>query len=301
MKSNKKSIIIYIAISIVTLVSVYLYLFSNPTSLKAEEKQYFKSLSDTSKIIAKGKLPLKDTTILLDSRKVYIEITSKQNRGTFLLLHGWNLPATDWCNKTSLCEKILNKGFNIVMPDLGKSVYQKNNFPETRFDWRIYPTRQWISDTLIPFLQKKYSLLLKNEKNYLVGLSTGARGVALLLLDFPDLFKGAAALSGDYAQEKMPTDNLMTGYYGTFQKFNERWLNTDNPVMRIKKFKTPIYLGHGKLDKIVPPEQTKMFYDSLKKYHPNLKIKLSMPDAQHDYQYWGSEIDNILVFFDVEK
>ncbi|NTW33481.1 MAG: esterase family protein, partial [Bacteroidetes bacterium] len=197
MKSIKKHIIIYIAITIIITVSICFYLINNLSLVNAEKQQGFKLLSDKGKIIAKGKLPLKDTTVILDNRKVYIKITSKKSRGTFLLLHGWNLPATDWCDKTSICEKLLNKGFNIVSPDMGKSVYQGKNYFETRIEWRNYPTRMWLSDTLIPFLQKKYSLFLNNEKNYLVGLSTGARGVALVLLDFPDLFKGAAALSGD--------------------------------------------------------------------------------------------------------
>jgi len=296
MKTINKYKIIYIAI-FVLIISVLAYYSISTSSLKAE----ILPLSDSVNIVSKSKLPLNDTIIILNNRKVYVKISKNEIRGTFLLLHGWNLPATDWCDKTVLCQKLLNKGFNIVMPDMGKSVYQKNNFPQTRIDWKHYPTRLWLSDTLIPFLQNNYSLLLKNENNYLVGLSTGARGVALLLLDYPELFKGAAVLSGDYSQEKLQNDNLMTGYYGAYNKYKDRWLNIDNPVKRVGEFKTPIYLGHGKLDKVVPPSQTKMFYDSLKKYHPNLKIKLNMPDAQHDYKYWGSEVDNILVFFDIEE
>ncbi|MFA4852641.1 MAG: prolyl oligopeptidase family serine peptidase, partial [Bacteroidales bacterium] len=64
-------------------------------------------------------------------------------------------------------------------------------------------------------------------------------------------------------------------------------------------YKTPIYLAHGMLDQVVPPEQTIMFYDSLKKYHPDLKIKLNMPNARHDYLFWNSEVDNILKFFEI--
>jgi S-formylglutathione hydrolase FrmB len=250
--------------------------------------------------VVTGRLPLKDTVLEINKHKVFIKVPKIKKNGCFLLLHGWNLPAEDWCDKTSLCSKVLEKGFYIVLPDMGKSVYQENNYPETRYEWRIYPTRKWLSDTLIPELQKEYSLFLKTDKNYLVGLSTGARGVALLLLDLTELFKGAAALSGDYAQEKMPTDNLMTGFYGPFLKYKERWLKTDNPLSRVKEYKTPLYLGHGKLDQVVPPEQTKIFYDSLKKYHPELKIKLNMPDARHDYIYWDSEVDNILKFFKIE-
>ncbi len=241
-----------------------------------------------------------DTLLIIDNRKVFIKVPTQKTRGTFLVLHGWNFPADDWCNKTGLCSKATEQGFYVVLPDMGKSIYQDQNYPETRNEWRVYPTRSWLSDTLIPLLQKKYGLLLKNDSNYIVGLSTGARGVALVLLDFPDLFKGAAALSGDYDQVKMPNDNLMTAYYGAYLTHKERWQKTDNPVYRISEYKTPIYLGHGTIDKVVPPAQTIEFYDSLKKYHPTLKTKLSMPEAAHAYEYWDSEVDSIMKFFEIK-
>ena len=243
-------------------------------------------------------LPVHDTVIYLNKRKIVIKIPkNKKKSGSFLVLHGWNFPPEDWCTKTSLCDKATENGFYMVMPDMGKSIYHNAITPVTRPDWRGNPTRKWLTDTLIPFLQKNYALFSDKENNFIVGLSTGARGVALVLLDLPSLFKGAAALSGDYNQSDMPNDKLSTGYYGAFKKFKNRWDTVDNPLHRIREFSTPLYLGHGTDDKIVPPRQTKVFYDSLVKYHPKLKIKLNMPKACHDYQYWRSEVDNILTFF----
>lgn len=242
-----------------------------------------------------------DTLLMINDRKVFIEVPEKKSRGTFLVLHGWNFPADDWCNNTSLCEKIKKLGFYIVLPDMGKSVYQDVNYPETRVEWLVYPTRSWLSDTLIPYLQKEFGLFLETDSNYIVGLSTGARGVALVLLDYPDLFRGAAALSGDYDQVKMPGDNLMTGFYGAYAAYKERWKKIDNPVYRIKEYKTPMYLCHGTNDKVVPPEQTNEFYDSLIFYHPKLKIKINRPAAGHTYDYWDSEVDSIIGFFGINK
>lgn len=300
MNVNRSFLIIAIT-STVALIMIFSVLFFVPgftqkKEINNEHKAYVKQ--DT---LVQGKLPLSDTTIILNKHSVILKICTSKKKGTFILFPGWNFPADDWCNKTELCSKILSSGYCIVLPEMGKSVYQEKNYPETLLEWRLYPTRGWLSDTLIPTLQKKYSLLAENENNYVIGLSTGARGVALILLDFPDLFKGAAALSGDYNQTSMPADNLMTGFYGSFYKFPDRWKNTDNPVTRIREYKTPIYLGHGKQDKVVPPEQTIMFYDSLKKYHPALKIILNMPAAQHNYDYWSSEVDNILKFFGILK
>jgi len=300
MNANKKFLLISITATIALVMIISVLFFVPAFTQKEKKEKNNKSLLPKDSIIS-GKLPKADTTLIIDNQKVILKICQQKKKGTFILLPGWNFPADGWCNNTDICSKILESGYCIVLPEMGKSVYQEKNYPETRPEWRVYPTRRWFTDTLIPLLQDKYSLLESNENNYIIGLSTGARGVALVLLDFPDLFKGAAALSGDYNQVKMPSDNLMTGYYGSYNKFKDRWEKTDNPVSRIKEYKTPIYLGHGKLDKVVPPAQTIMFYDSLKKYHPDLKIKLNMPDAQHNYDYWGSEVDSIFKFFGITK
>jgi dienelactone hydrolase len=299
MNANKKFLLVSITATI-ALVMIISVLFFVPAFTQKEKKENNKILLPKDSIIT-GKLPKSDTVLNIDKQKVFLKICKQKKKGTFILLPGWNFPADGWCDNTDICSKILESGYCIVLPEMGKSIYQEKNYPETRPEWRVYPTRGWLSDTLLPMLQEKYSLLLKDENNYIIGLSTGARGVALMLLDFPDLFKGAAALSGDYNQVTMSADNLMTGFYGSYYKFKDRWKNTDNPISRIKEFKTPIYLGHGKLDKVVSPEQTKMFYDSLKKYHPDLKIKLSTPDSQHNYEYWGSEVANIFKFFGITK
>jgi S-formylglutathione hydrolase FrmB len=300
MNINKRFLVISItsAIALIIIISSFIFIsaFTQKKDKTSNEKGKFIKHNDT--IISANSIK-HDTLLIVDNHSVFIKVCPHRKKGTFLVLHGWNLPADDWCTKTTLCSKVLEKGYDIIMPDMGKSVYQEHNYPETYSEWKTFPTRQWLSDTLIPKLQKGYSLLIGTENNYLVGLSTGARGVALVLLDFPELFKGAAALSGDYDQTKEQSDYLITGYYGPYETFKARWIEQDNPITRIKEYKTPIYLGHGKLDQIVPPEQTIMFYDSLKKYHPDLKLKLSMPDAQHDYYYWDSEVDNILKFFGI--
>jgi len=229
---------------------------------------------------------------------VYIKAPyQKKPIGTIVVLPGWNLPVLDWCTKTTLCQKALAQGYILIMPEMGKSVYSYELFTETRKDWLKYATRRWFIDTLISYFQKKYNLLLPGQKNYILGLSTGARGVALLSLDCPNIFIKAAGLSGDYDQTQMSEDNLMKGYYGSFAQFKTRWTGKDNIVYRFKELAIPIYLGHGKADQVVPPQQTVQFSDSLKKYKPNL-ITLHLDEkAGHTYSYWDSEVDRVLEFF----
>jgi enterochelin esterase-like enzyme len=297
---KKFQLIILPAVILILLIIIIfsLYFYSkNAGSDIAGNISYKNSQADS--VNKKNLLPKHDTDINVDNRKVIVKTSgSTEKKGTILVLHGWNLPPEEWCTKTTLCEKASELGYFLVLPDMGRSNYQRCSFPETRNEWRNEPGRFWIIDTLIPFIQKEFSLLWDDERNFIVGLSTGARGVALVILDEPKLFKGAAALSGDYDQSKIPDDNIYNGFYGPYNKFKKRWDTADNAVYRIKEFNTPFYLGHGKLDKVCPPEQTKLFYDSLIKYHPKLQVELNMPDAGHDYNYWDSEVDNILKFFE---
>jgi len=248
------------------------------------------------------KIVLKDTILQIANKnhfvKVSIKIPEKEAIGTIVVLPGWNHPANNWCTKTEFCSKALQKGYVLILVDMIRSIYSKRTYIETRKDWRIYPTRKWFTDTLITYIQKNYNLLQENQNNLIIGLSTGARGVALLCLDCPKIFKKAAALSGDYDQTKMPEDALCISFYGEMSKFAERWNGGDNVINRISEFKTPIYLAHGKLDKIVPCNQTELFYEVLKKQKPELQVKCSInPNADHNYKYWDSEVDSVLEFF----
>ncbi len=216
-----------------------------------------------------------------------------------LILQGWNFPKEDWCQRSSLCQKAKALGYRLIMPEMGKSTYSTRLYRETRAEWRSYPTRRWLSDTLIPYLQETYCVMQEEEDNLVVGLSTGARGAALMALHMPDFFKAVAALSGDYDQRQIPKERILTGFYGSYEQFPERWAGEDNLVTQIEQFRTPIYLGHGQKDQVCPPVQTKLFYDSLRVAHPDLKMELNMPTQYaHNYQYWDYEVDRFLAFFE---
>lgn len=249
------------------------------------------------------KIHFKDTTFTLNDRDYPVKVNIKipavpKPVGIILALHGWSLPATDWCLKTSLCEKALKQGYIIILPDMGKSIYQSGFFPETDLKYRIFPTRLWLEKICFSYLQQKFNLLMPGQRNFVLGLSTGARGSSLLVMDCPDIFIGAGLLSMDCDQTLMPDDPLCSAFYGQYKKFKDRWKNTDNIITLIKKFNVPVYIGHGLVDKIVSSHQSILFYNELKKIHPGLEVKINIDkNAGHDYKYWDSEIDNILNFF----
>jgi S-formylglutathione hydrolase FrmB len=246
--------------------------------------------------------PANDTLINLPNGNNQISVHIKYPKtrplkGTIIVLPGWKLPVMDWCTKTTLCQKASEQGYILIMPEMAKSIYAYKRLTETRKDWLQYATREWFKDTLITYFQNVCDLLLPNQNNYILGLSTGARGVALICIDNPGIFKKGAGLSGDYDQTQMPNDALMTGWYGPIIKYPTRWKGCDNAVYRFKELKVPLYLGHGNADKIVPVAQTIQFADSLQKHNPFLiKVHIS-ENAGHNYEYWDSEVDSVLQFF----
>lgn len=245
----------------------------------------------------------KDTTISVQQnnqkRVVHLSFPKVKAKGSILLLHGWNFPATQWCDKTNIGSLALIKGYVLIMPDLGKSTYHWQTYPETIEKYRSFPTRRWITDTLITALQNKFSLLLPGKNNFVAGLSTGGRGAALLALENPKIFKAAACLSADFDQRLLLNEPINTGFYGSQEKFPERWSGRDNIYLRAKEFNVPLLLIHGKLDKMCPYTQTENFVKELTRTNPALKVVQHIDEnGSHTYSYWGSHSETILRFFD---
>jgi hypothetical protein len=69
-------------------------------------------------------------------------------------------------------------------------------------------------------------LLSKNNKSYVMGLSTGARGAAILLLENPSIFFGGAFLSGDFDPTIQKDEEIFT-YYGGVDFWSDGRINTN--------------------------------------------------------------------------
>jgi S-formylglutathione hydrolase FrmB len=243
-------------------------------------------------------LNFKDTTLNINNVIVDISIPDGNIKGTILMLPGWNFSRNDCCLKSSFCQKAKEKGFCLIKPEMGKSVYHSKIYNETRKDWQKYPSLANLIDTIIPFIQEHFHLLKKGDKNFVYGISTGARGVAQLAIYTKDIFIAGACLSGDFNQIKMINDKLMQGFYGKYENFPERWQGKDNPFYNAEKIKMPLYIAHGKKDKIVPYQQSEMFYNELLRKNKKNKYQLLIaPNAEHNYQFWDSRTDDILNFF----
>lgn len=224
--------------------------------------------------------------------------SEQEIKGTILLLHGWNLPASEWCEKTTFCKKALAKGYVLIIPDYKKSNYTLEIYPQTNADYQKYPSIKWMINSQYPDLQKQFGLLLPGQNNLVAGISTGGRGATLLAYYMPEVFTGAASLSGDFDITSMQDEYLYYAFLGQYKDFPKRW-EIECFAYDCKNYTVPTYIGHGKMDNVSPYTQSKAMYDSIIKYHPDLKLIGNFPEYDsHNYTYWESETDNVLNFFE---
>lgn len=226
-----------------------------------------------------------------------IIISDSNCKKNILVFPGWNFSRKRWIEETSLRQEATKRGYNLILPEMSVTIYESHYYPETKRKWAKTPGSQWIKEICIPELQKR-GLLLSNQFNAVMGLSTGGRGAVLTALYNKGIFKAAASLSGDFDQTRMKHDKLMTAVYGPYEYYKNRWENVDNPFAMIAEWDIPLYLGHGTRDTVVPYEQTKIFYEALKKAKPDITITFNDCACGHDFIYWNSEVVPVLDFFD---
>lgn len=266
----------------------------------------------------------KDTTyfVMFRNRGVQVKLIlpEKQLKGMVLLLPGWNLPDVDWSAKTNVCSKALFMNFGLMFVEMGKSVYMDSFYPDMRKDYKFYPTRTWLWDTVIKPVQQ-YGWFVPGSNSFVLGLSTGARGALLLGIEHGDCFKAVAGLSGDYNPLLDKNDGLIVNTLGEYSKNAFRWSGTNNIFLRSKELNCHTFLAHGEGDQIVPFAHS---YEFWKKIHngkfektslsfkqstiyksqfgtPNSRKKLwflSTKMANHDYQFWDYAGQKAIDFFE---
>ena len=244
-------------------------------------------------------LPIGRRTVEVEGVAVDLLMPEDKYVGDLLVFPPWNTSRDQWCMHARFCNKASKRGYRVIMPEMGKSIYAQTIYPETREDWRTIPTIKWVKERLIPDLRNNFCLLKEDGQNFVIGASSGARGAILLAEEMPTFFVAAAALSGDYDPSLMKGDNIYRGFLGDFDSFRKRWETAENVVEGCSAIQAALYLGHGKADEVVPYMQTQILYDQIKLQSPNLKILLNLPeDRGNDFAYWGSEVTNVLDFFE---
>lgn len=305
------------------LISLLLILLGAFIAVKSFEGQNISVSRNSANVKFNKPCHLSDTSYFVNFNNFPVQVKiicpSKEIKGVLLLLPGWNYPDLDWITKTEVAKTALKNQFALLFVEMGKSVYMDSVYPDMRKDYKNYPTRTWLFDSVLSPLNK-FGWFKKNTNSFALGLSTGARGAVILGLEHPDCFKGVAGLSGDYNPLLDKNDGLMINCLGKYEKNAFRWIGTNNISLRANEFRTNIFLAHGTNDQIVPFNQTKDLLDKLlkidlwMKFNPKYsnegvfignyglnkshKIRfVSIKNANHDYQFWNKSGLMALDFF----
>ena len=228
-----------------------------------------------------------------------------KNARTLIVLHGYRQAPADWEKRTSIAEYADRYGFVLVCPAMTTTLYESKYYPETVNRWAPAPGGEFITDILVSFIRKNYGLGMDRERTGIFGVSTGGRGALMLAARHPKIFGAAAGLSGDYDSSTMKNDRILTLVFGAYDENRERWEEEANVLKKaVNLKKTPVYLGHGGRDRVVPPSQTKLLADCLKKLaedsrgYEHVVEEAKSDGAGHDWQYWGGLVPEVMKFFD---
>ncbi len=223
---------------------------------------------------------------------------------TLIVLHGWKQEPADW-ERTPIAQYAEKYSFALVCPAMRTTLYESKYYPETVLRWASIPGGEYVINVLIKYLKKEYGLATERGMTGIFGISTGGRGAILLAATYPQLFGAAAALSGDYDSASLKRDRLLISVYGSYDKNRDRWEGEVNLLARAPGLKnTPVFLGHGGRDAVVPPIQTKMMADRILElnrkqsgfdltYQPEKST-----GAGHDWNYWARLVPDVMDFFD---
>jgi pimeloyl-ACP methyl ester carboxylesterase len=238
-------------------------------------------------------------TIQIQGKTVYYFIPSHYKGRTILFLHGWGLsPLHFWKDHQALWNYLEASGTAFLIPDMGKSVYAEKYFPETRADYRQAVTRACLRDTILPEIQRRLNLWHSDQINILFGISTGARGAALLAPEIQPQPNFVILVSGDYDQTQNPQDWLMINTYGPYSQFKERWETIDNPSRNVSSWNFPTLILHGTNDQVVPYQQSERFFHRLKEANPDTPIFFFSDSGSHTEKAWRNDLPLIIRFLE---
>lgn len=243
---------------------------------------------------------MRDSGFTIAVQGIPVDIyTMEAARGCILVLPGWNFSRRLWIEKSTVLKQARAMNYILILPEMGKSIYTSKFYPETWSSMRKTLTLGWVTDTLIPALQAQQHLLLSGKRNYILGLSTGAHGAALIAEHTSGIFTSCGFMSGDYNQDLLPQDKVFEAMYGPHASFSERWKQADNPTEGIKSLNIPVFLSHGGADRVIPVSQSEQFYLALEQAHPKVAHQLwVIPNVGHDWNCWDASLRKMFAFWE---
>lgn len=211
-------------------------------------------------------------------------------------LPGWNSPGSAWRDSSVLTELAEARGFVVVAPSMGRSVYESQYYEDTRRRWAPYPGLPWVRNVVLPAVRERVAVSADPARTAVIGYSTGGRGAALLGAT-TDLFGFAASLSGTFDLAALDPDTgeyrIHAAVFGSRRRNAERWLAEDCPRDPAAYAGVRWYAAHGGADEVVPAAQTSGWLDAMRAAGVPVGGEV-VPRAGHDWRFWNEQLPLVI-------
>jgi hypothetical protein len=216
---------------------------------------------------------------------------------TLILLPSYGRGLTEWEKNSAAVRYANEQQCVLVCPDMGRTVYESQYFPETTLRWHELPGGVWIPNVLVPFLRDQFGLCRAREITGIAGVGMGARGALLAAARNSEIFSYAGCIAGAYDAALLPQSGPLTAQYGRYKNFKERWESVDSVLSVAQNLKDScIYMGHGKREKDNPIESAQIVlikFSQLKKQHPSFNYKFSFSEWGTEWEVWNKLVPDL--------
>lgn len=285
------------------LAALTIILFSLPAGVKAQDTDYAGQVQP-GRWLKNIQVPI-TVNGETSSAKIQVFFPKDYVKGkyyrTVIALHQYGEKENDWEFNTSIASLANKYSMVVVCPSMNKSLYETAFYPETDYKWNIIPGGKFIGETLVQFLNDKFSLAVKREGTGIMGVTAGARGAILVAENYSEKFGAAAGISGYYDQSTMQTSKMIESVYGSYRKNQQRWENEDNALKLADRLRgVHVYIYHGEKNDAFNPIQSKLMAIRLKQLQ-NRDASYSIlyregKTGGYGWLYWKAQVEPVMDF-----
>ena len=158
-------------------------------------------------------------------------------------------------------------------------------------------------DDLIPHVESSYDVIDAREGRMVAGLSAGGYGTVNFILEHPDMFASAAALSPAVYIPQPPANssgNTHPAYLDAEGNYDpEKWSELNYPnymdAYKAQDQVVPLYINSGDHDKFQIAYHAAVLYNDLLAHQPEA-VEYRVIDGDHEWHVWVDGLADALPF-----
>lgn len=238
-------------------------------------------------------------TVLLPEQRHQVRRREDKKYPVLYALHGHGQDNTNWQRDGYLEHLLKEKDVMVVMPNGGRSFYTDAKYGHEYFTY--------LTEELPIIVANYFPASTKREDTYIAGISMGGYGALKAALWRPDLYAGAAILSGGLnpygTRSKTPKgmfncndmnqniDNIFGGEDEYYASLNNP-MNAFDALVESGKPIPKLYLCCGKQDFVYDTNQA--FLQHVKNSGADVDLVYEERDGDHTWDFWNMMMPSVL-------